>query len=189
MLRTAVETGESVRIWTSQNPSEFCGFCHILTHLPKNADIRVVELPEFEVLEDKVQTYTSWAEVEHTALGRFQALERPLVDTERRYYTGLWQELQSENGPLRAVVNGRLCTVTADFYDPFILRELEMQPEEFHEARLIGRILGKYPPGLSDSLIALRIEEFISRGMLIPVTEPEQNSPIYHRYLKKGVRI
>ena len=118
-------------------------------------------------------------------LGRFQSLGRPLTDTERRYYAGLWQKLQSENGPLRAVVNGRLCTVDADFYDTFILRELEKQPEEFHEARLIGQILGKYPLGLSDSLIALRMEVFISRGMLSPVTVPEQNAPIYHRYLRK----
>ena len=35
-------TREPVRIWTSRNPDEFCGFCHILTELPKDADIRVV---------------------------------------------------------------------------------------------------------------------------------------------------
>ena len=40
---------EPVRIWTSRNPDEFCGFCHVLTELPKDADIRVVELPEYEV--------------------------------------------------------------------------------------------------------------------------------------------
>ena len=40
---------EPVRIWTSRNPDEFCGFCHILTELPKDADIRVVEMTEYEV--------------------------------------------------------------------------------------------------------------------------------------------
>ena len=38
-------------------------------------------------------------------------MERPLTATERRYFAGLWRHLQSENGVLRAVVNGRLCTV------------------------------------------------------------------------------
>ena len=84
------------------------------------------------------------------------------------------------------MVNGKLCTVEADFYDWLILRELEKQPEEFHEARLIGEILGKYPLGLGDFQIAQRIEEFISWGMLTPVTKPAENEPIYHRWLKRA---
>lgn len=176
---------EPVRIWTSSQPDEFCGFCHILTQLPENADIRVVELPSYEVRGNEIRTYSAWNEIDHYEIGRFQSLERPLTDTQRRYFAGLWRELQSENGPMRAVVNGRLCTVEADFYDWLILRELEMQPSEFNEARLIGKILGKYPLGLSDSLIGLRIEELISRGILTPTTDPELYSPIYHRFLRK----
>lgn len=181
----AVERGQPVRIWTSLSPDEFCGLCHILIHLPMSADIRLVKLPMLVVLEDEIRTYTSWAEVEHTDFGSFQRLERPLAEAERRYFAGMWRELQAENGPLRAVVNGRLCTVGADFYDALILRELEKQPQEFHQARLIGTILGKYPLGLSDSLIALRIAEFISQGMLTPITMSEPNHPIYHRFLRK----
>lgn len=175
-----------VRIWTSRNPDELCGFCHILTLLPQNADIRVVELPEYEVIDNELRICSGWSEIEPTDMGRLQALERPLTDTERRYFTGLWRDLQAENGPLRAVINGKLCTVREDFYDWLILRELDKQPDYFHEGRLIGQILGKYPLGLGDFQIALRIEEFISRGMLTPATAPAENEPIYHRYLKKG---
>ena len=123
--------------------------------------------------------------MEPTEFGQFQALERPLKEAERRYAIGIWRELQAENGPLRAVVNGRLCSVGADFYDCFILRELEREPERFHEGRLIGRILGKYPLSLSDWLVAKRLEEFISRGMLTPATQPLEDRPIYHRFLRK----
>ena len=133
-----------------------------------------------------MRTYTGWGEISPYDLGRFQELERPLTEAERRSYTALWRELQSENGLLRAVVNGRLVSVGADFYDGIILREIKRQPERFHEGRLIGDILGRYQLGLGDSLIALRIEEFISRGMLIPATEPEDDRPIYHRFLLKG---
>ena len=185
MLRS---TAGPFRIWTSQNSDEFCGFCHVMTLLPKEADIRVVELPAYTVAGNELHTWTSWAEVEPTEFGRLQALERPLTDAERCRAIGIWQELQAENGPLRASINARLCTVGADFYDSFILRELErapMEPEWFHEARLIGRILGKYPLGLSDWFVAKRMEEFISRGMLIPATAPAEGSPIYHRYLKR----
>ena len=174
-----------VRLWFSHQPDEYCGFCHLLSLLPDDADIRVVELPDYEVLGREVRTYTGWGDIEPTELGRFQALERPLGDPERRYFTGLWRELQSENGALRAVVNGRLCTVGEDFYDCFLFRELQKQPREFHEGRLIGTILGRYGLGISDSLVALRLEKFISRGMLVPITEPEVNHPIYHRMLRK----
>lgn len=183
-----LNTSGSVRIWTSHNPDELCGFCHILTCLPENADIRVVELPDHEVLQNEIRSYSGWGEIEPTDLGRFQTLERSLSATERRYFAGLWRELQRENGKLRAVVNSRLCTVGEDFYDHFILRELEMETEQLHEGRLIGRILGKYLLGLSDSLVALRIEELIFRGMLVPVTAPAEGCPIYHRYLKQVKR-
>jgi len=174
-----------VRIWFSHQPDEYCGFCHLLSLLPDDADIRVVELPDYEVLGNEVRTYTGWGDIEPTELGRFQALERPLGDAERRYFVGLWRQLQSENGALRAVLNGRLCTVGKDFYDCFLLWEIQKQPQEFHEGRLIGTILGRYGLGISDSLVALRLEEFISRGMLVPITEPEVNHPIYHRILRK----
>ena len=174
-----------VRIWTSHNPDEACGFCHILTCLPADADIRVVELPQMEILDGEIRAYTGWGDLDPYELGRFQELERPLSEDERRSCTALWRALQSENGPLRAVVGGKLRTVGADHYDWLIERELPRQPEEFHEGRLICDILSKCLLGLTDSLLALRMEEFISRGKLIPISEPMEDRPIYHRYLRR----
>lgn len=184
-LNRVLSSSEPVRIWTSRNPDELCGFCHILTCLPESADIRVVELPSGEVIGDELRTYSGWGDIEPTELGRLQAMERPLTATERRDLTALWRKLQEENGPLRAVVGGKLRTVKADHYDELFLRELYRQPEEFHEARFIGQILGKYPIGIGDSLIALRVEEWIAQGIVTPITAPEDGLPIYHRYLRR----
>ena len=184
-LDRVLATEEPVRIWTSNHPDEACGFCHILSILPEDADIRVLELPRLEVLNGEVRTYTGWADVEYTDLGRFQSLERPLADSERQTFAALWRALQAENGPLRTVIGGKLSTVGEDHYDWIIQRELVRQPEEFHEGRLIGRILDKYHLGVSDSLLALRIEEFIARDELVPITESEEDRPIYHRYLRR----
>jgi len=181
----AAAAGEPVRVWYSQNPDELCGFFHLMTLLPGNADIRVVELPGYEVRDRELRSYSGWGEIDPCELGRFQALERKLTENERRYFANQWRELQRENGPLRAVISGKLCTVGEVFYDGFILRELEQEPERFHEGRLIGRILGKYPLGLSDWLVARRIEGFISRGMLVPATTAGEGCPVYHRYLKR----
>lgn len=195
LMRTARESRERVlssaeplRIWYSRNPDELCGLCHLLTLLPKDAQISLLELPEYTVHENEVRTHTGWGEVDPYELGQFQRLERPLTEPERRYFENQWRELQKENSALRAVVNGRLVTVEADFYDGFLLRELEQEPERFHQGRFVGRILGKYPLGISDSLIALRMEQFISRGILIPVTSPGDGCPVYHRYLKKAIK-
>ena len=70
-------------------------------------------------------------------------------------------------------------------YDELIFREIQSESDEFHEAMVVGKILGKYELGIGDALIAQRIEVMISAGKLIPTTEPAPGRPIYHRMLKK----
>lgn len=57
----------------------------------------------------------------------------------------------------------------ADAYDGFLVRELAKEEDIFHEARLIGKILGRYCLGVSDAWYALRIEELIKQGVLVVV--------------------
>ena len=96
-----------------------------------------------------------------------------------------WKYLQQENAPLRAVLNGRLVSIPETIYDYFIVREIEAEEDEFHEAMVIGKVLGKYALGIGDAWIAHRIEKMIADGQLTPVTEAAPGSPIYHRRLKK----
>ena len=100
-----------------------------------------------------------------------------------------WVELQQENAMLRAVLNGKLVSTPESLYDTFVLREVEKQENEFTEARLIGQVLGKYQLGIGDAWIAPRIEQFIKDGLLIPITAPEQGTPIYHCILLKAGNI
>lgn len=96
-----------------------------------------------------------------------------------------WDQLKQENAPLRAVVNRQLVSVSEDFYDSFIFRELNSQEDEFMEAYLIGKVLGNYSLGISDSFLALRIEKFIKDGILQPITKAKSEDPSYHRMLRK----
>ena len=79
--RRSLERGqtaaEPVRIWTSRNPDEACGFCHILTCLPADADIRVVELPETEVVDGEIRAYTGWGEISPYELAGFRSWNGP----------------------------------------------------------------------------------------------------------------
>ena len=73
----------------------------------------------------------------------------------------------------------------ATLYDTFILRELDTLDDEFKESVLVGQVLGKNQLGIGDGWIALRVEQFIKEGLLVPITTPAPNAPIYHRMLKK----
>ena len=42
-----------------------------------------------------------------------------------------WNQIQNENATLRAMLNGKLQSVSEDIYDRFILREIAEQPEQF----------------------------------------------------------
>ena len=96
-----------------------------------------------------------------------------------------WRTLQIENAPLRVVLNGQLVSVPETLYDSFIIREIAIESEEFHEAKLIGKVLGKYNLGIGDSWVALRIEEMIRGGKLKVITSADEDAPIYHRILRK----
>ena len=187
------EKGEAIRIWTSDTPDEACGFCWLIDQLKsigfENLDITYVKLPDFHVMPDgTVVLYSGWGEVAPHQWGHLASYGQKLPVNYMHALSFRWQQLKKENAPLRAVVNRQLVSVSETFYDPFILRELDDQNDEFMEANLIGKVIGKYSIGISDSLIALRIDSFINDGMLKPITQAKPEDPSYHRMLRKVER-
>ncbi len=87
-------------------------------------------------------------------------------------YARLWGNLQEDNSPLRAVVNGKLIGVAEDFYDFLILKRIT--GESIKEARLIGAILGNDQLGVGDWWYAKRIDHFIQTGK-IKILEDSEN--------------
>ena len=85
---------------------------------------------------------------------------------------------------MRAVVNGQLMGVPADFYDGFIRWAIAAADREFHQGQLIGRVLG-YQLGIGDAWVALRMEEMLRRGLLEAVTQAPPDRPAYHRILRR----
>ena len=83
-------------------------------------------------------------------------------------YAMAWSELVEDNSPLRAMVNGKLTGVPADFYDFLIWKRLTEKPVK--QCRLIGDILGRDPLNVGDWWYAARIEHHIAQGR-IRVTE------------------
>ena len=189
-LRQRAACGEVVRVWQSPGADAACGIRFLAAWLrPLGFDKLQVEwarLPEFEARPDGTAVRCDgWGEVEPwhwAALADLQPLPAPALNA----LAGEWALLRGENGPLRAVVNGRLLSVPEDFYDGFVLEALRAQPEVFREAQAIGKLLGSLRPGVSDGFAAKRIEALVRRGLLKEVEGPRPGRPAYDRVLQKN---
>lgn len=182
--------GEAVRVWSSSNPDEACGLYWLMEQLrPLGLDQReviLVALPEWEEQSDgTVIRRTSWGEVEPHQWGRLARCGERLPPARMLAMADHWRQLQQENAPLRAVLNGRLASASEDLYDPAILRELEAQGEEFQEAGAVGAVLGKYQFGIGDAWVAWRVEQFIQKGLFEPVADADPDGPVYRRTLRR----
>ena len=143
-------------------------------------------LPDFwERPDGTVIRWNSWGEMEPWMWGRLAQTGRQLPANVLRGLAGTWQDLQKENAPLRAVVNGRLMSVPEDWYDPFLRREIAARPAEFSAAQVVGTVLGKYQLGIGDGELTCRLEAMVQGGELQQVTYPGPRDPSYHCRLRK----
>ena len=189
-LLTRAKQGEPLRIWASGQPDDACGLCWLMEQLMdarlEKLDATLVLLPGFcEKPGGRAVLHSGWGELSAPEWGSAAELGKKIPAALCQAMAACWQELRAQNAPLRAVISGRLISAPSEFYDFLILRELGAEPEEFLEARLIGKLLGKYPLGLSDAFYALRLEQFIREGILQEVSSPAPGEPVYHRILRR----
>lgn len=189
-LLERANNGEPVRIWTSHHPDEACGLYWLMEQMRPigfgKLDITFVKLPDFEEKPNgAVVQYTGWDEIAPHQWGKLAMSGKKLPGNLARAMAEHWKTLQAENAPLRAVLNGQLVSVPETLYDAYIRHELDAEKDEFAEAQVVGKVLGKYRLGIGDAWAALRIEQLIQDGILEPVTQPAQDEPIYHRLLRK----
>lgn len=173
-LQEFLERGESIRIWYSTAPYSICGFYHLCSLLQNyENEIFVVRLPEYDVRQDNtIVSHSHWGEVSPEVFGQYLSHEKRLSKIELKMYAWNWAELQEDDSPLRAVINGKVLGVPEDFYDFLIWKRITKKPEK--EARLIGDILGNNPIGVGDWWYARRIERMISQGMIRIAEDSEQ---------------
>lgn len=183
-LLSAAKDGIPIRIWKSDAPYSACGFffvCNILRDIDCN--ISVVSLPKYKpISENEIVEYSQWGEVEPGKFYQFLPLEKQLTQIEKRVVSDYWHDLMVENAPLRAIVNGRLISVSEDFYDFIIMKNLP--DNDFIMARFIGKLLGEYSLGVSDSWYALRIDKMVEENKLIVVENRDHSHP-YGKILRR----
>ena len=163
-LQTRAGSGESVRIWYDHTPGCLCGLhaaAALLEDLP--CAITVIALPAEEAARVN--------DLGPDKVGRCLSRGRPLPDAERHALAARWRELQAENAPLRAEIDGQLCSAPADFYDDVILAQVPAEPTP--AARIIGNVLLRGSLGIGDQLIYKRLQAMISTGKVALVEKGE----------------
>ena len=160
----AQAASEPVRLWVDQSPDSLCGLLSLAELLlSARARASVVFLPPWTERHDGTLChYRGWSEVSPETFGLLAREERSLSAAELGMYSQRWRQLQRENAPLRAFVNGRLVSVPEDFYDGLILQSLSREP--ITVGALIGRVLVDSLDGVGDWLIARRIRSFLKTG-------------------------
>lgn len=183
-LLSAAKDGIPIRIWKSNAPYSTCGFyfvCNILRNIDCN--ISVVSLPKYNLVsENEIVTYSHWGEVDAGKFYQFLPLEKQLSQIEKHIIGDYWHELVEDNAPLRAIINRKLISVPENFYDFIITKNLP--DNDFIMARFIGKLLGEYSLGISDSWYALRIDKMIEDNKLIVVENRDPSHP-YGKVLRK----
>ncbi|HHY29066.1 MAG TPA: DUF1835 domain-containing protein [Desulfitobacterium dehalogenans] len=181
-LVECAKNGEHIRIWYSDAPYSVCGLHFVMSQIQEfDCKITGIKLPSFMENEDgSVTQYSSWSEVMPGKFYEFLPIEREIPKTLCKVMTQKWRELQSENSYLRAVVNGKLTSVSDDFYDYFIRKSIP--DDEFMMARLIGEVLGKYQLAIGDWWLAERIQTMIANDEIKVV---KKGDFVYSNTLKK----
>jgi hypothetical protein len=99
---------------------------------------------------------------------RLWDLAKPLQPSERQGYLDLWQQLRSENAPLRVIDSGRLVSAPISFFDEMLM---SLVTEHWRKAiRVIGEALvsemyeGDLQAG--DLLLSARLDALAKDGRL-----------------------
>lgn len=181
-LKRHLQNGERIRVWYSAAPYSVCGLKWLCSGLLRYENaVFAVEQPPLVVKKDCAVAYSGWGEVEPDEFEELLSFERELSRLEIKSHAADWERLKAENAPLRAVVNGSVIGVPANFYDFLIWKYLADEP--IKEAVLIGRILGENRLGISDWYYSMRIDKMIAENRIIVI----ENSPRkYDRIIAKN---
>lgn len=127
-LRARAKNAEALRVWYSQDPDEMCGFYWLMEKLEDLEDIEIhgIPLPAYwEHPDGIVICWDKWEEVSASEWKPFLQKENLLPRNFRKGCAWEWQEMEKENAPLRAVINGKLCSASEHLYASFLRRNAE----------------------------------------------------------------
>ena len=183
-LEEKMQTDEVIRIWSDRNPAGQCAYfflCSLLEKYSKYENVYVVEMPTYINVNGQLVSYHSWGCLESQNMNDVTEYQRELFTNEIKINASIWKQKVDENSRMRVILNGELTSVGENFYDELILKH--MGNAERGENAIIGEFLEKTNFGLSDLLIAWRIEEMIKSKRIRVVKEADSREKFRQRII------
>jgi len=181
-IKQATEKGEAIRIWWQDTAPDVCGY-HWAMYLLQDVECTIssVKVPALRKNTEGHLVYNN-TEVNPEMLSELLTSEKAVSAEERKVLATHWEKLAKENAPLRAVVNGVLCSVPVNFYD-YMLYE-HFKDGGFKVAEAVGHALIKDgATGINVWWFLKRIEHMLHIGELEMV---EENSKFMYSTVKKS---
>lgn len=161
-----IESEDQIYIWYGNCASEICGMMYAL-ELLKNKS----ENLHFINVSDLIRKYSSGiyvprsaAEIPPEKLKDYIKIVRSMDSDEKEELLKQWKALKNENSQLRIFKEGKIISVSEDYFDVDILKWTE---KEFKKsARIVGSVIGYSETTISDSYIFWRIKKLVKVGKL-----------------------
>ncbi|MGD6796286.1 DUF1835 domain-containing protein [Metabacillus indicus] len=174
----ATPKGTHITIWTSNNSHEQTGLRFIVYLLKSySMDISLINTTDEyeEILEVKKGKYTPLhtGEIPPEKLQVIyeQGHGKFITDHDREGLEKEWLALADGRETLRIWQNGRIQSVSEDYFDAFIINrakklQSKSQTNDFMKsARLIGEVLGHLNQYVGDSFLEYRLKKLIEAGI------------------------
>lgn len=161
-----IESQDQIYIWYGNYASEICGMMYVL-ELLKNKSENLY----FINVSDLIHKYPagiyiprSAAEILPEKLGDYIKIARSVDSDEKEELLKQWKALKNESSQLRVFKEGKVISVSEDYFDVDILKWTEKELKK--SARIVGSVIGYADTKISDYYIFNRIKELVKAGRL-----------------------
>lgn len=170
---------EPITIWISENSSEQTGLRYVLYLLKgKPNEVKVINTTKmYNELFSQPEIYYVFLRTSEIPLDRLEIIyeaakkNHPLSHLERKGFEEEWLRLAETREALRIWQNGKIQSVSEDYYDQYIINKAkklhnQQKTKEFiKSARLIGEVMGHLEQWVGDEFLEYRLKKLIGKGV------------------------
>lgn len=149
-----INKNNKIRVWSGRNDIYSYLIMLFISSIIKKYDYSLYAVYS----DDYNKEYPSPAVMREEELENLTKFERKLSKKEINNNAGVWEKLVRENTDLRIIENGVVKSVSIDYYDEYILKNLKMMGE-VKMAQLVGKLMQNVY--LQDILYVYLIEKLI----------------------------
>lgn len=154
-----INKNNKIRVWSGHNDIYSYLIMLFVSSIIKKYDYSLYVVYS----DDYNKEYPSPAVMREEELENLTKFERKLSNQEINNNTGIWEKLVRENTDLRIIENGVVKSVSMDYYDEYILKNLKMMGR-VKMAQLVGKLMQNVY--LEDILYVYLIEKLIKDGKI-----------------------